>query len=79
MMCELWDGRTKFLIEFLKIWAKESWEFLKFLCFLLGIGKFVEELLINGADLAVKAIVRLLIYSFILALLELYRRKKYKR
>ena len=76
MMCELWDGRTKFLIEFLKIWAKESWEFLKFLCFLLGIGKFVEELLIKGTDLAVESIGRLLIYSFILALLELYRRKK---
>ena len=75
MMCELWDGRTKFLIEFLKIWAKESWELLKLLCFLLGIGKFVEELLINGADLAVESIGRLLIYSFILALLELYRRK----
>ena len=44
------------MIEFLKIWAKESWEFLKFLCFLLGIGKFVEELLINRADLAVESI-----------------------
>lgn len=75
MMCELWDGRTKFLIEFLKIWAKESWEFLKFLCFLLGIGKFVEELLIKGTDLAVESIGRLLIYSFILALLEVYREK----
>ena len=48
------------MIEFLKIWAKESWELLKFLCFLLGIGKFVEELLINGADLAVESIGRLL-------------------
>ena len=67
------------MVEFLKIWVKESWEFLKFLFFLLGIGKFVEELLGEGTDLAVKAIVRLLIYSFILALLELYRRKKYKR
>ena len=79
MMCELWDGRTKFLIEFLKIWAKESWEFLKFLCFLLGIGKFVEELLINGADLAVESIGRLLIYLFILAFLDIKRKKKYKR
>lgn len=67
------------MVEFLKIWVKESCEFLKFLFFLLGIGKFVEELLVEGNDLAVKAIGRLLIYSFILALLELYRRKKYKR
>lgn len=78
MMCELWDGRTKFLIEFLKIWVKESWEFLKFICFLLGVIKLVEEFLVGGTDLAVEATIRLLIYSFILALLELYRRKKYK-
>ena len=70
---------NKFLIEFLKIWAKKSWEFLKFFCFYLGIGKFVEELLLKGTDLAVESIGRLLIYSFILALLEVYRRKKYKR
>ena len=79
MMCELWDGRTKFLIEFLKIWAKESWEFLKFLIFCLGIIKLVEEFLVGGTELAFEATIRLLIYSFILALLELYRRKKYKR
>ena len=79
MMCELWDGRTKFLIEFLKIWAKESWEFLKFLCFCLGIIKLIEEFLVGGTDLVIESGVRLLIYSFILALLEIYRRKKYKR
>lgn len=66
------------MIEFLKIWMKESFEFLKAICFLLGIGKFVEELLIKGTDLAIEAIGRLLIYSFILALLEIYKRKKYK-
>ena len=79
MMCELWDGRTKFLIEFLKIWAKESWEFLKFVCFLLGIIKIVEEFLVGGTDLVIESGVRLLIYSFILALLDVYKRKKYKR
>ena len=66
------------MIEFLKILAKESWEFFKFTCFLLGILKFVEEILVGGTDLAVEAIGRLFIYSFILALLELYHRKKYK-
>lgn len=67
------------MIEFLKIWAKESWEFLKFLCFCLGIIKLVEEFLVGGTELAFEATIRLLIYSFILALLEIYRRKKYKR
>ena len=70
---------NKFLIEFLKIWVKESWEFLKFLCFLLGIIKLVEEFLVGGTELAFEATIRLLIYSFILALLEVYKRKKYKR
>lgn len=67
------------MIEFLKIWAKESLEFLKFICFLLGIIKLVEEFLAGGTDLVIESGVRLLIYSFILALLEIYRRKKYKR
>ena len=66
------------MVEFLKIWAKESWEFFKFICFLLGTIKLVEEFLVGGTDLVVEAIGRLLIYSFILALLELYHRKKYK-
>ena len=67
------------MVEFLKIWVKESWEFLKFLCFLLGTIKLGEEFLFGGTDLVIESGVRLLIYSFILALLELYRRKKYKR
>ena len=72
-------NENKFLIEFLKIWAKESWELLKFLCFCLGIIKLIEEFLVGGTDLALEATIRILIYSFILALLEIYRRKKYKR
>ena len=70
---------NEFLVEFLKIWAKESWEFLKAICFLLGIVKLIEEFLVGGTELAFEATIRLLIYSFILALLEVYRRKKYKR
>ena len=70
---------NEFLVEFLKIWVKESWEFLKFLFFLLGIIKLGEEFLFGGTDLVIEYGVRLLIYSFILALLEVYRRKKYKR
>lgn len=66
------------MIEFLKIWMKESWEFLKAICFLLGIIKLIEEFLVGGTNLAVESIGRMLIYSFILALLEIYRRKKYK-
>ena len=70
---------NEFLVEFLKIWVKESWKFLKFLCFSLGIIKLVEEFLVGGTELVFEATIRLLIYSFILALLELYSRKKYKR
>lgn len=66
------------MIEFLKIWMKESWEFLKTICFLLGIVKLIEEFLVGGTELAFESTIRLLIYSFILALLEIYRRKKYK-
>ena len=67
------------MIEFLKIWMRESWEFLKVICFLLGTIKLVEEFLVGGTDLVIESGVRLLIYSFILALLDVYKRKKYKR
>ena len=73
------EKENKFLIEFLKIWAKKSWEFLKFICFLLGTIKLGEEFLFGGTDLVIEYGVRLLFYSFILSLLEIYRRKKYKR